>query len=277
METCFSEKVFWDSIISKIKNPKVLEKLAKSPRIYVRIAVATNENTPIHCLNALSEDKDILVQCYVAKNKNIPIETLEKLARCENWQLRSWVADNKITPNYILEFFVDEMAKLKDVELQDKLVLLNVAKNPNTSVEVLEKLLLDDWDWVIGEALKNSKMPVEKLIEFSEHKSSEVRRLLAKNPNIPYEILLKLIKSTNDKSAINILSDVKLPIDMFKEFSESTDVAVRRQIASNSQAPTEILQKLASPTENSEVRSAALYTLKVRKYIERVRRKRNKN
>lgn len=276
MGTDFNEKVFWDSIISKIKNPKILAKLAKSSILYVRLAVATNGNTSIDCLNLLAEDKDILVQCYVAKNKNIPIETLEKLARHENWQLRSWIADNKITPNYILEFFVDEMAKLKDVLLEDKIVLLNVAKNPNTSVDVLEKLLHDDWDWVVGEALRNAKMPVEKLIEFSEHPSREVKLGVAKNPNVPYEILWKLVSKNLDNVSIDILSNRNLPIDMFEEFSNSKIGFIRHAIASNSNTPTEILERLASPLEDSGVRSAAQYTLRIRKNIEKLRKRKKK-
>ena len=79
-----------------------------------------------------------------------------------------------------------------DIESMSVNEALNLAKNKNTSPEILEKLAEDEDKNVRKAVAKNPKTPVDILKKLVEDKKWEVRYEVAENPNTPVEALRKL-------------------------------------------------------------------------------------
>ena len=69
---------------------------------------------------------------------------------------------------------------------------MDIAENPDTSVEVLTKLATDK-TWIIRHrTASNLNTPIEVLVKLSKDKAQSVRWEVAENPNTPKETLTKL-------------------------------------------------------------------------------------
>lgn len=73
---------------------------------------------------------------------------------------------------------------------------IELARNPNTSIEVLEQLSKDEYFRVRIEVAINNNTPSNVLVELSNDKDYRVRIEVAINTNTPIEVLEFL---TNDK------------------------------------------------------------------------------
>jgi hypothetical protein len=90
----------------------------------------------------------------------------------------------------IVLLFVKPQAEM----IKDSRIRCEVAKNPNTPVEVLKELAKDEDYRVRQEVARNPNTPAEVLKELAKDINYKVRREVARNPNTPGEILLDLAK-----------------------------------------------------------------------------------
>ena len=109
----------------------------------------------------------------------------EKLSEDKDWHVRTDVARNPNTPVNVLE---------KLSEDKDWYVRTNVARNPNTPVNILEKLSEDKDNYVRAEVARNLNTPVNILEKLSEDENEDVRTGAAINLNTPVNILKKLFE-----------------------------------------------------------------------------------
>jgi hypothetical protein len=105
--------------------------------------------------------------------------------------------------NYTLEQISEIVLKvLKEVNVPDLLTLsldekLELAKNPNTSVETLKVLATDEDSSVRYWVVKNPNTLVETLNVLATDENADVRYWAAYNPNTPVEILKVLATDKN--------------------------------------------------------------------------------
>lgn len=120
----------------------VLEQLAEDTDWGVRLTVARNPNTPPETLKYLAarHPNDVVLVQTIAQNPSTPTETLLKFVSDTDWNVRKAVAQNTQ-----LDF-----AKFLELLVQDDVteVRNQLAKNPNTSVDVLNTLARDK-NWAV--------------------------------------------------------------------------------------------------------------------------------
>lgn len=153
-------------LIPLAENPKtppdVLEKLAKDKSHnlvskYLRERVAKNPNTTVEVLNSLAKDEEPKVRQAVAENPNTSIETLKSFVN-DKAIFRQAVALNPNLPPDVLDILSNDT---------EENVRLNVAKNPNTSLETLKSLYETDAYASVGGAaavnyLKKTKQKLKE-------------------------------------------------------------------------------------------------------------------
>ena len=111
-------------------------------------------------------------------------------------------------------------------------IRLEMAKSPDTPIEVLLVLAKDDYRAIREEVAKNEKTPRDVLKTLAEDKDEVVVGAVAANKNTPKEILERLMQ--NDQVAW-----------------------VRRSVASNENAPPEILSFLANEHNEDVLKAVA--------------------
>jgi predicted DNA-binding WGR domain protein len=140
--------------------------LAGDRSVEVRLTLARNANAPAAALNQLAEDVYEKVRKTVLNHPCLPGEAIYKLRKLKSYDSISWLAkaaqDITMPPEILAK-----MASPKNHHW----VRINVAENPNTALETLEKLSADNY--------------------------ANVRRSLATHPQLTPEILLKILTYTH--------------------------------------------------------------------------------
>ncbi len=219
----------------------LLERLASDRRASVLLLVAAHPSTPAKVLEKLMQnaDKDVLFQA--AKNSNATSTFLEFFAEflVKQYQLSKQgiyqaiaielVRHSKITPKVLENLLqMNEYGVVKEIasslktpptmllaltDYEDLCVnisfftyfLMNLAKNPNTPSEGLEKLYLKinqihqspiNYICVIA---AHPNTPVHLLEQFAVHSYYNLRATVAKNVNTPISILERLSNDSDTR------------------------------------------------------------------------------
>jgi len=249
--------------VAKNENFKELEKLAKDKSLSVRIEVAKRAKEKV--LKILVKDPFAEVRRIVARRTKNP-ELLAQLAKDENWRVRLEVAWNENKDFYTSIIlakdknpFVREgvafTTKSKRVitmlsKDKEEIVKLAVCENPNTPIEVIEKI-----------ATSSSKI-AEKAILLPNIKPSTILRIWNKseltkyyatlNPNTPAEVIEKIYMQNKENYKIikNICKHINTNQRILYELSFSNDAEIRREIAKHKNANYQILLKLAADMDD---------------------------
>ena len=144
------------------------------------------------------------------------------------------------TPLHILEELV-----------KDKSLWLRIARHPNSSVEILAKIVQDGNSELKMECLSNPNLPAKILKQFARDKNSTEFVLIkvAKHPNTPVEIIEELCQKQNFNIRKAVLINPSTPIKLLEELAQSEDLLP--EFANNSRAPVETLAKLLQKTERT--------------------------
>lgn len=162
-----SDIVVLDAITSNPVTPKpvrdaLLEKLACSTDIFIRVKVASNENTPRALLRQLSLDSNIRVQQAIAGNPSTPPKAIEMLM--QHTHLHILLLNNPTTTT----------------ELQCRLIaLMSVSEHPGIRKAIA----------------KSTLVPVDFLENLSNDDDVWVRNAVAQNPSTPGAVLVMLARS----------------------------------------------------------------------------------
>lgn len=160
--------------------PDVLEHLAESGGEPERLALAVNASTPPGLLSRLAETGTEALLCLVAKHPSTPIATLKCLSETCNEHVQISVAENRGSPPELLQHLAD---------CGGSSVRSALAKNQSTPPGLLRSLAEDSNESVQRAIARRLDSPQEVLCHLVITGCTEVKRLVASNPNVLLEIL----------------------------------------------------------------------------------------
>lgn len=190
---------------------------------YVRCAIASNPNTPVKVLIALSKDADASVRRDVAANPSTPANVLAALMR-------------------------DEVARdaAQDRLSNDKYSRLQTAKDPETSDDVLTTLSHDIDPDVRKEVAKNPETPNDVLATLLKDKNKDVRQGVAENTETPDELLATLARDNNADVRADVAKNTGSPLDVLDSLARDESTQVRNNVAHNTRTDDSTLLKLTN-------------------------------
>ena len=92
-------------------------------------------------------------------------------------------------------------------------------------------------------------LPVHWLERFSTHPNATVRLWIAKNPNTPRSVLLRLARDRDHGVLTATASLQDLPEDVYLGYAERREVCVRLALVANPAIPKTVLELLARDTD----------------------------
>ena len=191
----------------------------------MKVDLAKNSRTSKRILRVLSKDKDWFIRWSVSYNPNTPKKILEVLAKDEDKHVRYGTVDNPSTLK-----LVDSEMTIKEFEIQLALgsmsngMKVDLAKNPNTSLEILTILSKDENSAVRHWVADHPNVPVKILVGFVKDEDWCVRCRVADHPNTPTEILVKLSKDENHNVRYWVAGNPNTP----KEVKEMLDEYLKK-------------------------------------------------
>jgi hypothetical protein len=237
----------------------VLENLNISDDIYALLqddlgleARSHHKHNPIVAIESLkirALNKNCSVRWRVAINPNTPSDTLDFLSRDEYEPVREHVASNRNTPPQTLAFMASYETSYD--------ILKSIAKNPNTPIDALIKLMDTQQLFAVAEnSSATSEMLntiFQKMDDFGIAASLYTSVALASNPKTPIHILQKLINSgSSSLSVFYALMNPNIPVEVLQELSQNK--LFHWGIAMNPNSPVEILSEIAlNPQYQSEI------------------------
>lgn len=234
--------------------------LENNTKVEVRKAIAAADETSIDLLQQLSEDSDPEVRKIVASNPNTPTKILLKLGE----EFPEIITANPIFNLLLLEnpqsYFIrlslarssttsDRMlAKLADTrEPEYEKICCAVAKNPNTSIDVLEQLA----NWIpsgyqyFGNKVQicvanNPNTPTFVLEQLARIRDESIRQAIFNHPNVS-NTAIEIIRFIEEKPGT--------PIHILEKLASDDLFYVRRLVAEHPFTPVQILEKLANDSD----------------------------
>ncbi|NES64809.1 MAG: hypothetical protein F6K24_05890, partial [Okeania sp. SIO2D1] len=191
----------WDLIrLAVAQNPatsgETLMQLAGDGVFKIKLGVAKNPQTPANILAVLMENSHTKIKSAVANHPNVTEEILHKLFPIHKSVLRE--TDN--LPASILELFFGEFATDDSIWKQRELRNL-LLKQPNTPTWILAELTNVDLEAAIYEirflvdVAKHPQVSVEILEQLSDCPHPEILRAICNNPRSPESLRNKIAKS----------------------------------------------------------------------------------
>ncbi|KAF3888683.1 MULTISPECIES: HEAT repeat domain-containing protein [Nostocales] len=227
----------------------LLLKLAQDACEGIRVAVVGNPKTPHDAIASLKIDPDYDVRFAAVRRSHQDAEyrikppipkwfseypiTLRTKAKDLALYIRvpvlftdSWMNDDRpllpLSTHQLQKISLEQL--VEDAKSQDNEVRIRVAINPNTPIDLLEKLANDEDDYVRRAAVTNSNASVNILEKLGLDTNSDVREVVAYHPHTPVTTLTQL--------------------------AEDRGWHIRKAVASHPNAPASVLNKLAEdPTE----------------------------
>ncbi len=173
---------------SLARNPQLPEEifgyLLYDPQVSVLAALARNPGLPREAFYTLFQEPEVIIQQNLARNPQLPHDLMQQLLQNKSLPIQRNLAKNKRLPIALLKILY---GKHTDIE-----VLAALARNPQTTAEILEDLYLLD-------------IP-------------EIDENLAANKHTPEDILEVLIyKDTTQRFQHNLVSNPHTPLKYFEE------------------------------------------------------------
>lgn len=221
----------------------------------MRSAAAANPNTPADLLwelfnqsirAASTNNVNFDHRLSLTKNPNVPFELLMELANDQDW-IKKEIAHNPNTYPEILDKLSNDY---------NFSVMIYVANNPNVPSETLDKMLKNsDIRRSLAEG-STSKTVLEKLFKYDS--DLKLKTILARNRKTPSEILVQLSQDENWDVRAGVAINTSTPIPILEQLSIDVDSTVRQSVARNNKTPVEVLQRLLDDTDR-EVIAEAIY------------------
>lgn len=199
--------------------------------------IARNPSTKSGLLEKLSYHSDIKVRVYVAKHPNTPQHVLRRLALGKGSVIDVCreVAKNPNTSTETL----DKLSGYADYDIQR-----GVVQNQNTSKETLEKHARQGSGYIQHEIAENPKTPVEILKILAFNQSIHVRGSVATNPNTPHDLIFQLIGSIPIRGKYAFAANPTTHVKILEELAKDKDPYVHLQVAQNPNTPTDLAKNL---------------------------------
>ncbi len=257
--------IFVRAIVARNPNTPAdsLEKLARDTRFawlwrrkwWIKEFVAANQNTPASVLKTLAEDEDSWIRATVAENPNTPLSVLEKLI--ENGDIDGYFFNCYViklvkcrkTPDTIRQKALEKLAGSKD--WTNRII---AAKNRNTPIKMLTKLLEDEHIYIRYTVAENPSTPVK------------LSHSIAMNPDTPAAVLEELSRDDDSEVRRYVSDNTSTPATALEKLAKDVCGVVRWEVALNSNTPIPTLEILANDAK-ARVRKAARNALSHSKII----------
>lgn len=127
----------------------------------------------------------------------------------------------------------------------DKKVRRVIAGHPQTPVELLQMLALDQDGKVRRFVASNPQTPEKILFALAGDQDDKVRRHVASNPQTPPTLLQSLASASHAGIRGDVSTHRQTPVEVLRTLALDPRAGVRRAVARNPQAPADILFLLA--------------------------------
>lgn len=282
--------------------PKLLQRLAQDNSPEVRYQIAANACTPDIVLDQLARGDDPCVRAIVARNPATPPRILAKLAKDGYEGQFRWQSKRFALAYYPLDRLDWETHKAPGVRLQ-------VAVNPSTPADVLADLIGEAWpikyraatnknarmrdavrvakiarfpfDRGYGEALARHSAAFAEERKYCSCKDPEVlrvlagsifpdhRRLVAENPLVPPDALIRLADDENHDVAASLASDWASP-EVLQALGNRSEADLRELAAKHESATPDLLRQLSSDKTDAVRKAVAAHQLTPPDVLERL-------
>ena len=234
---------------------EMLANLAKSDDYQTRQYVVTNPNTPTEVLFSLGAKFpkelfsnpvfDLLIlenpyfidnyyyfQLEIAQNDKTPIAFLQYLIQYGRYGVRKYIAQHHNTSIKMLTIMAEEAIQQ---QISNDETTIAIASNPNTPIELLEKLLTSYW----------SKIKIDPVFFRDDSINLEIKLgvALASHPNTSAYILNSLANSKRKQILLSVVKNCQASVPLLKKIAleHKGDRDIIRAIVSRVDITKEIL------------------------------------
>ncbi len=227
-----------------------------SSDVEIRKTIASSDETSAEVLEQLSQDAEAEVRRAVAKNPNTPENILLRLGK----EFSDDVVANPIFSIILLEkpesnFFRLSLARSSTLseELMAKLAVdpdekirCAIARNPNTSISLLEKLVEESFNRIFKD---------DEYEDYDFYPGEDIRAHVSENPKTPPALLEKLMQDESSRVRLAVAQNPNAPASILARLAESRMVELRHAVVRNSHTPASVLEYLAGDSEKDIRRS----------------------
>ena len=120
---------------------KRLVQLERGDHVDLKMCIASNPSAPADLLSELSKISFMPLHRAIVYNRNTPPDIIDKLVKNDPYDVRGAAADNPNTRSETLAFIFDNTSEAQ----MDYRFLRSLARNPNTPVDLLNRLVKDTY------------------------------------------------------------------------------------------------------------------------------------
>ncbi|MBF2066691.1 MAG: hypothetical protein IGS39_20080 [Calothrix sp. C42_A2020_038] len=218
-----------------------LEVMAHCKDASLGIQIAQRQDVTEQILLILAEHGAIAVRLYLAKYHKTPCSILEKLAEAPepNWTFRQQIhqklAKNPNTPLAVIQKLLEE---------GDKKVKQAIATRADLPIDIIVKLALDYRLHIMNSLAQNTSISAKVLHELANHGELRVRQMVARHPNTPQALLIDAAKSPELRQYI--AANPSASPDLLNQLIEDNqNQEVLEAVASNPSTPAFVLKRIA--------------------------------
>jgi len=297
---------------SPVTHPSILKKILQFPRVS-KINIALNPSTPIETLKDLAKQANKYLRQHIAKHPKTPLSLLKTLAKDTDSDVAKVAKKRILIQDSEYDYYLknpSDIANDADISSQtltqlakdypdlvashshtpiDVLVELayhdnvttriNVARNVNTPLEILFRVLIKDArvKQSLAYTLSDEKLQkrdrgltVEEISDiFTEEIINSVETILqrlvngcgeegklflASHPDLPAKFLVNLAKTSKPKTQQAVAKNLNTPIETLKELANSVNTEVHAGLAKNPNTPNDILNQLFKRHQSGDLK-----------------------
>ncbi|MEA5598133.1 hypothetical protein [Rivularia sp. UHCC 0363] len=205
-------------------------------------AVAKHKQASEHVLEqlAIKSRYDPELGLCIAQRKDVSPQILEKLAEHGASSVRLYLATYPKVPVRVLEILVDNPEPNWNLRVA---IETSIAKNPNTPLNVLEKLIKVPYTKVKSAIAKRADLTKHLIIELSMDYRVHTMNFLPNNPHIPSSWLEEMAEHPSERVRQMVARHPHTPKHLLIQAAK--DLQLRQFVAENPSTPPEILEELA--------------------------------
>ncbi len=216
-----------------------------TPSEAIKLALSSNEHTPLKTLSLLLEEGSSDVCKRLAQNPSCDEGILQQLWLSEDDYLRAEVAAH---PN------ASSALRLQAADSSNAFVRRKLATSPCLEMAIVLRLLRDESDQVRAAIVRNHSITDPQMESLSDDPSNRVRRSQAQREGLPAKVIEHCVRDTDCWVRRWIARNPIVPEQLLAQLAEDKDTHVRRAVSRNPRCTDRILLVL-SEDESAWVRA----------------------
>ncbi len=224
-----------------------LSAAAKHHNFEVLYLVAKHHQTPESALLEMARRSqyDVRLGLSIAQRENVSEQVLVTLAQYSALAVRLYLAKQDTTPHSILELLAETSEP--NLNFREE-IHQKIAKNPNTPLALVEKLLAQNDKKVKQAITTRADLPNHILIELATDYRIHAMNFLAQNLHISATVLTQLASHPELRVRQMVASHPNTPQNILAEAAKSAELYY--YVAQNPSAPGDLLDDLAKHNQN---------------------------